>query len=75
MTKPKDDRGRVAGAQQHAEGDHGDRTRSRFTEQLHESPPDARDNIIASHRDGQHRLDEEREQHDEAEKSSERNRR
>ncbi|MDB4915391.1 MAG: hypothetical protein JWM95_3035 [Gemmatimonadetes bacterium] len=74
MTKPKDDRGRVQGAQEHAEGQHGDKTRSRIMEQLNQSAPDESDNIIASHRDGQHRLSENREQHDEAEQNSERNR-
>lgn len=74
MSRPSDDRGKVQGAQQHAEGEHGDRTRERIVEQLHDSPSDEADNIIASHRDGRHRLHEDRQQHDEAEKNSERNR-
>jgi len=71
MPRKKDN---VKGQQQHAEGQHGERTRSRFKEQLHESPPDEADNILARHRDGQHRLTEDRQQHDEAEKNSEANR-
>ena len=69
-----DDRGKMKGATQHAEGQHGERTHQRFIEQLHESPASDEDNIIARHRDEKHRLATDREQHDEAEKNSERNR-
>ena len=60
------------GAQLHAEGQHGTQTHKRFIEILHERAPQEGDEII--HRgpvEGRHRLDEEREQHDEAEKGSE----
>jgi hypothetical protein len=72
--KSDDKRGQIQGPQKHAEGQHGERTHSRFLEQIHDSPPSEEDNIIARHRDGEHKLDEDRQQHDEAEKNSERNR-
>ena len=61
---------RQAGPQQHAEGMHGSRTHSRFIEQLHQgdSEPKATD---ATDVEGHHRLHQDREQHDEAEKNSE----
>jgi hypothetical protein len=59
------------GPQKHAEGQHGDRTHAQFLKQIHQSPEDPRDNVIASHREGKHRLAEGRQQHDEAESGSE----
>ena len=65
---------RGLGPQEHAENAHGDKTHARLVEQLQqpvtraagdettdESPP----------REGQHRLHQDRQQHDEAEKNSE----
>lgn len=73
MSQNADRHGRQKGAQQHAEGQHGDRTHARFQEQL-QTPPDESDNIIASHREGKHRLAEHREQHDKANIAQEQNR-
>lgn len=70
----KDQTNNVKGPQQHAEGQHGERTHARFQEQLHESPASEADNVIASHREGKHRLEEGREQHDEADLQQDRNR-
>ena len=68
------------GPQDHAEGQHGDKTHTEFIESLHGrhggseesegSPQEHSDEPIA----GNHRLHEDREQHDEAEKNSEANR-
>lgn len=65
------------GASARAEGQHGDKTHSRFIEQLHEGPSEEpleerleRDRERAG-REGKRRLVEDREQHDEAEKNSE----
>ncbi len=66
--------GRQKGPQRHAEGQHGERTHQRFQEQIHTSPRTDADNVIATHRTGKHRLSEDREQHDEATKNSDRNR-
>jgi len=71
MGKPTD--GNIKGAQQHAEGQHGDRTRER----LRELNATGRDNADPTKpegtpvREGKHRITEHREQHDEAEKESE----
>lgn len=73
-SKRDDERGKMKGATQHAEGQHGEKTHERFMEQLHESPANEADNVIASHRDEKHRLASDRDQHDEAERNSERNR-
>lgn len=68
------------GPQAHAEGQQGDRTHSRFVEQLHEgSPEPSREERLARDRqrageEGGRRLVEDRQQHDEAEKNSERTR-
>ena len=65
---------------QHAEGQHGPRTHARFVEQLHESPPGEPAEAIVERkraraaRDGKRRLVEDRQQHDEGEKNSERTR-
>jgi hypothetical protein len=64
------------GAQQHAEGQHGPRSRERFQEEISEfrDTPDPTLPEDTSHREGKHRLEEDREQHDEADKNSDRNR-
>ena len=67
-----DERGKMKGPTPHAEGQHGERTHQRFVEQIHESQESDDDNVIARHRDEKHRLGSDREQHDEAEKNSER---
>jgi hypothetical protein len=65
---------------QHAEGQHGPRTHSRFVEQLHETPPaEPLEETLARRRkraglEGKRRLVEDRQQHDEGEKNSERKR-
>jgi hypothetical protein len=62
---------------QHAEGQHGDKTHSRFVEQLHEGEHvQSQADRIEENRQraasrGGHRLVEDREQHDEPEKNSE----
>jgi hypothetical protein len=73
-------RKRAPGPQKHAEGQHGEQTRKRFIEQLHEAPPEEpvderleREHDEAAY-EGKRRLVEDREQHDEAEKNSEKNR-
>jgi len=65
---------------QHAEGQHGPRTHARFVEQLHEAPPaEPTEEIVErkrtrAAREGKRRLVEDRQQHDEGEKNSERTR-
>jgi len=72
-----DERGNQKGAQRHAEGQQGDRTKSRQQEELHSGSGSRSE---ATHReaqhptDGKHRLFEGRQQHDEAELNSEKNR-
>jgi hypothetical protein len=74
-------KGEQQGPQKHAEGQHGDAARAAFIDGLHgkhggseesEGAPQGGDSElnIAGH----HRLSEDREQHDEAEKDSEANR-
>ena len=64
----------------HAEGQHGPRTHARFVEQLHETPPaEPTEEIVErkrtrAAREGKRRLVEDRQQHDEGEKNSERTR-
>lgn len=64
----------------HAEGQHGPRTHARFVEQLHEAPPaEPADEVVKRIRkraanQGKRRLVEDRQQHDESEKNSERTR-
>ena len=67
--KPRD-----TGPQRHAEGQHGEKTHRRFIEQLQESRTrDAANEPRTEQPDieGHHRLHQDREQHDEAEKNSE----
>jgi hypothetical protein len=73
-------RKRDPGPQRHAEGQHGERTHARLVEQLQESPPEEpvesrveRKHVDAAY-EGRRRLVEDRQQHDEAEKNSERTR-
>lgn len=66
--------GRQKGAQTHAEGQHGKKAHSRFLEQLHEGRPPATSELGAEAVKGGHRLHEDRQQHDEADKNSEKNR-
>lgn len=67
-------RKRTPGPQYHAEGQHGEKTHRRFIEMLTESAG-ARDDdnapVERAHAEGQRRLQEDRQQHDEAEKGSE----
>ncbi len=68
---------RVKGSLQHAEGQHGEKTRARFLEQLQGGAARAsRDESLQEQRrrgavTGKRRLVEDRQQHDEAEKNSE----
>jgi len=63
-------RKREPGPQHHAEGQHGDKTRQAFIEQL-QHPAAAQDELKGKPVEGHHRLHQDRQQHDEAEKSSE----
>jgi hypothetical protein len=77
----RDEQKRAGGQQDgkpaHAEGRHGDKTHARFQEQLHSRPsePAATDRMEEHHEqsgyEGKRRLVEDREQHDEAERNSE----
>ena len=60
------------GPQRHAEGQHGEKTHRRFIEMLHEGR-NADDEPLTEQSDveGHHRLHQDRKQHDEAEKNSE----
>lgn len=64
----------------HAEGQHGPRTHTRFVEQLHERPPaEPVKDVVERKRkraaqEGKRRLVQDRQQHDEGEKNSERTR-
>lgn len=66
--------------QDHAEGEHGAKTRARLLEQLHSGPHEepAEERLAKSRKraayNGKRRLVEDRQQHDEAEKNSERKR-
>ena len=73
------------GPQDHAEGQHGSKTRGKILEQLHSgngngaAPPDPVLNPLQpikkpAHHNAAHRLFEERKQHDAAEKNSEKTR-
>ena len=63
-------KGRQPGPQQHAEGMHGERTHKRFIEGLHEGVAEQKA-TEGGDVEGHHRLHQDREQHDEAEKNSE----
>jgi hypothetical protein len=70
------------GPQDHAEGQHGSKTRGKILEQLHTgngttpeaAPPPPEPSKSLAHHNAAHRLFEERQQHDEAEKNSEKTR-
>ncbi|MDQ6769565.1 MAG: hypothetical protein M3Z54_06220 [Gemmatimonadota bacterium] len=70
------------GPQDHAEGQHGAKTRSKILEQLHSgngavkpnTPNGVEPHKDLAHHNAAHRLFEERQQHDEAEKNSEKTR-
>lgn len=66
--------GEQKGEQTRAEGQHGDKAHSRFIESLHEGREPSESERGAGSLAGAHRLHEDREQHDEAEKNSEKNR-
>jgi hypothetical protein len=83
MPSSKDKNGQ--GAQNHAEGEHGDKTHSAFIKELHGkngeneesegAPQNQKDtDVYGQPVRGHHRLQEDREQHDEADKNSEANR-
>jgi hypothetical protein len=68
------------GPQQHAEGQHGEKTRRAFlkgqliaqdAEEAERPSIDNDTDVFGRVRPGRHRLDEDRQQHDEAEKNSE----
>lgn len=71
--------GHIQGKQAHAEGQQGEKTRAEFLENRKGLADDSTTEGIAERgspygatpSDGRHRLSEEREQHDEAEKNSE----
>jgi hypothetical protein len=78
-------KGQQQGAPTHAEGQHGDKTHTEFIEELHgkhggseesEGAPQGQNDFDEYGRPtgGHHRLHEDRQQHDEAEKNSEANR-
>jgi hypothetical protein len=67
-------RGDQKGPQQHAEGQQGEKTHRRFIEQLNEGSPRERSEQEVNAQPGGHRIHEDRQQHDEAEKNSEKNR-
>lgn len=72
----KDKKHNQPGAQQHAEGEYGDRTRERNREQV-QNGAEPRDEHRSEERApaaGRHRLREDREQYDEADLQSEKNR-
>ena len=84
MGKPKhsgDDRGEQKGAQTHAEGQHGERTRSQLKQQINNNGMSAAAQAAESEtaaaalvRQGKHRIYEERKQHDEADRNADKNR-
>lgn len=66
--------GAQKGAQRHAEGAHGPRTHERIVEQIAETRSPTMSEVPVKSPVGRHRIFEGREQHDEADKNSERNR-
>jgi hypothetical protein len=63
-------KGRQPGPQRNAEGQHGQKTHRRFVEQLQEGVASAK-STEQPDVEGRHRLHQDRQQHDEAEKNSE----
>lgn len=89
MAENKKNEGKQKGAQTHAEGQHSDRAHSKFLEEIHGKHGGSEESEGAPQSQGQgqndadefgrpiegrHRLHEDRQQHDEAEKNSEANR-
>jgi len=80
--KHEDPRGKQKGAQQHAEGQHGEKAHTHFLEEIHAEGRQERDDVeqrdqarAERHpRDGGHQLYEGREQNDPADRASARNR-
>lgn len=66
--------GQQKGAQTHAEGQHGAKAHAHFIDSLHDGPDPSAADVDTTFNEGGHRLREDREQHDEAEKNSEKNR-
>ena len=69
--------GRQKGPQQHAEGQHGEKTHAKFLEQLHngtQQDEPVKNELAGDPSQGKRRLFEDRQQHDEADKNSEKNR-
>jgi hypothetical protein len=66
--------GRQKGAQKHAEGQHGRKAHARLIETVQEGRPPSPRELRARSRQGEHRLQQDRQQHDDAEKHSEKNR-
>jgi hypothetical protein len=66
--------GHQKGPQDHAEGGHGEKTRSKILEQLHSGGPHKANGKDPVEHPGAHRLVADRQQHDEAEKRSEKTR-
>jgi hypothetical protein len=76
MSQNERQQGRQKGAQQHAEGQHGEAAHERLIEELESGAPRREAGDRSSHEGapGKHRLFEGREQHDEADQNSDRNR-
>lgn len=66
--------GRQKGPQDHAEGGHGEKTRKKIIEQLHSGRAGSTESKTPIDHNGVHRLVTERQQHDAAEKQSEKTR-
>jgi hypothetical protein len=66
--------GRQKGAQRHAEGQHGSKAHAHFIESLHEGRAPTASEVSTARVKGARRLHEDRQQHDEADKNSEKNR-
>jgi hypothetical protein len=62
------------GAQRHAEGDYGDAAREANQERLQTPPDESDESVERQPRQGKHRIHEDRQQHDEADLNSEKNR-
>ena len=72
----KDQSSNSPGAQRHPEGGYGDAARKANLDRL-QTPQDGGDDddaAVEQPREGRHRIHEDRQQHDEAEKNSEKNR-
>ena len=71
----KDQSNNQPGAQRHAEGGYGEVARKANLERLQTSQDaDAEDDVIDRSGEGRHKIHEDRQQHDEADKNSEKNR-